>query len=86
MKKIQAFTLIETMIAIMVFSIGVLAVLRVLAWDLSLMDHTDMKLQSTVFWKEGLELLYNVRDSNFEKSYHGTVLCDRVFMDNHCEY
>lgn len=67
MKKKYAFTLIETMIAIVVFSIGVLAVLRVLTWDLSLMDHTDMKLQSTVFWKEWLELLYNVRDSNFEK-------------------
>ena len=67
MKKKYAFTLIEIMIAIVVFAIGVLAVLRVLTWDLSLMDHTDMKLQSTVFWKEWLELLYNVRDSNFEK-------------------
>lgn len=67
MKRTYAFTLIEMMIAIVVFSIGVLAVLRILTGDLSLMDHTDMKLQSTVYWKEGLELLYNVRDSNFEK-------------------
>ena len=67
MKRTYAFTLIEMMIAIVVFSIGVLAVLRILTGDLSLMDHTDMKLQSTVYWKEWLELLYNVRDSNSEK-------------------
>ena len=67
MKKRYAFTLIEIMIAIIIFSIGILAVLRILTWDLSLMDNNDMKLQSTVFWKEWLELLYNVRDSNFEK-------------------
>ena len=67
MKKKFAFTLIEILIAITVFAIGVLAVLRVLTWNLSIMDHTNMKLQSTVLGKEWLELLYNLRDSNLEK-------------------
>lgn len=67
MKKKFWFTLIEMLIAITVFAIGVLAVLRILTWNLSIMDHTDMKLQSTVLAKEWLELLYNVRDSNLEK-------------------
>lgn len=83
MKKRYAFTLIEMMIAIVVFSIGVLAVLRVLTWDLSLMDHTDMKLQSTVFWKEWLELLYNVRDSNFEKELPwNCIMWQNVYSSN----
>ena len=68
MKKKFWFTLIEMLIAITVFAIGVLAVLRVLTWNLSIMDHTEMKLQSTVLAKEWLELLYNLRDSNLEKS------------------
>lgn len=67
MRKKIAFTLIEMLIAITVFAIGVLAVLRVLTWNLSILDHTEMKLQSTVLAKEWLELLYNLRDSNLEK-------------------
>lgn len=67
MKKKFAFTLIEVLIAITVFAIGVLAVLRVLTWNLWILDHAKMKLQSTVLAKEWLELLYNLRDSNLEK-------------------
>lgn len=67
MIKKVAFTLIEMLIAITVFAIGVLAVLRVLTWNLSILDHAEMKLQSTVLAKEWLELLYNLRDSNLEK-------------------
>lgn len=67
MRKKLAFTLIEMLIAITVFAIGVLAVLRILTWNLSIMDHTNMKLQSTVLAKEWLELVYNLRDSNLEK-------------------
>ena len=51
MKKKFWFTLMEVLIAITVFSIGVLAVLRVLTWNLSIMDNTEIKLQSTVLAK-----------------------------------
>ena len=67
MKKKSWLTLIEMLVAITVFSIGVLAVLRILTWNLSIMDNTEMKLQSTVLAKEWLELVYNLRDSNLEK-------------------
>lgn len=68
MKKKFAFTLIEILIAISVFAIGILAVLRVLTWNLSVLDTTNIKLQATVLAKEWIELLYNVRDSNLEKN------------------
>ena len=68
MKKKLAFTLIEILIAISVFAIGILAVLRVLTWNLSVLDTTNIKLQATVLAKEWIELLYNVRDSNLEKN------------------
>jgi len=76
MKKKLWFTLIEMLIAITVFAIGVLAVLRVITWNLSIMDHTDMKLQSTVLAKEWLELLYNLRDSNLEKGLPWNCVLD----------
>ena len=68
MKKKLAFTLIEILIAISVFAIGILAVLRVLTGNLSTLDTANIKLQATVLAKEWIELLYNVRDSNLEKN------------------
>lgn len=68
MKRKFAFTLIEILIAISVFAIGILAVLRVLTGNLSTLDTANIKLQATVLAKEGIELLYNVRDSNLEKN------------------
>lgn len=68
MKKNLAFTLIEILIAISVFAIGILAVLRVLTGNLSTLDTANIKLQATVLAKEWIELLYNVRDSNLEKN------------------
>ena len=77
MKKKFAFTLIEVLIAITVFAVWVLAVLRILTWNLSIMDHTNMKLQSTVLAKEWLELLYNLRDSNLEKDLQWNCVLDQ---------
>ncbi|MBQ2599966.1 prepilin-type N-terminal cleavage/methylation domain-containing protein [bacterium] len=52
MKKKLAFTLIEILIAISVFAIGILAVLRVLTGNLSTLDTANIKLQATVLAKE----------------------------------
>ena len=81
MKKKFAFTLVEILIAITVFAIGILAVLRILTWNLSIMDHTDMKLQSTVLAKEWLELLYNLRDSNLEKKLQWNCVLNQGIYD-----
>ena len=67
MKKKYAFTFIEIMIAIVIFSIGILAVLNLVTNNLKSMDRNNLKLQSTLLAKEWIELLYNLRDSNLEK-------------------
>ena len=77
MKRKLWLTLIETLVAITVFSIGAFAVLRVLTWNLWIMDRTNMKLQSTVLAKEWLELLYNVRDSNLDKWLPWNCIMDK---------
>ncbi len=67
MKKVRAFTFIEIMIAIAVFSIGVLAVLRLVTQNLVSMDKTGTRTVATFLAKEWLELVYNIRDANLQK-------------------
>ena len=68
MKK-GGFTLIEVMIAITVFSIGVLAVLNLIIHNLSTIDKVQTKITATFLAKEWIELAYNIRDTNLQKSF-----------------
>ena len=67
MKKYRAFTLIEMLMALTVFSIGVLAVMRLITQNISSMDKAQSTTTATFLAKEGLELAYNMRDSNLQK-------------------
>jgi len=68
MKKKSAFTFIEILVAITVFAIGVLAVLRLITQNLVTLDATEARITATFLAKEGIELVYNMRDSNLQKS------------------
>ncbi|MFA6256269.1 MAG: prepilin-type N-terminal cleavage/methylation domain-containing protein [Candidatus Absconditabacterales bacterium] len=67
MKRKSGFTFIEVIIAITVFAIGVLAVLRLITQNLVTLDITQMRTNATFLAKEGIELVYNMRDSNIAK-------------------
>lgn len=67
MKNKSAFTFIEVIIAITVFAIGVLAVLRLITQNLATLDDTQTRRTATFLAKEGIELVYNMRDSNLAK-------------------
>jgi len=67
MYKKSWFTFIEVIIAITVFAIGVLAVLRLITQNLVTLDITQMRTSATFLAKEGIELVYNMRDSNIAK-------------------
>jgi len=60
----KAFTLIELIIAIIIFWVGLLAVLVVLNKNVTLAKKLELKTQATLLAKEGMELVYNLRDSN----------------------
>lgn len=64
----SAFTFIEILVAISVFAIGVLAVLRLITQNLVTLDLTQTRTTATFLAKEGIELAYNMRDSNIQKS------------------
>ena len=55
------------MIAIAVFAIGVIAVLRLITQNLVTLDLTQSRTTATFLAKEWLELVYNMRDSNIAK-------------------
>lgn len=65
--KKAGFTFIEVIIAIAVFSIGVLAVLNLIMHNLNTLDKTQSKITATLLAKEGIEIAYNMRDSNLQK-------------------
>lgn len=83
MKKKFAFTFIEIMIAIVIFSVWVLAVLSLVTNNLKAMDKNDLRMQATFLAKEGIELVYNLRDSNLEKELSWNCLfnSDMYFWD-----
>lgn len=80
------FTFIEIMIAITVFAIGVLAVLRLLTSNLVTMDKTENRTVATFLAKEWLEMVYNIRDANIEKWLpRNCLLTTQVLTDQFAE-
>ena len=67
MKRKSWFTFIEVIVAITVFAIGVLAVLRLITQNLVTLDATQLRTNATFLAKEWIELVYNMRDSNIAK-------------------
>ena len=67
MKKIRAFTLLETLIVIMVFCIGILVVLNGLSQTLRNKDYANTQIKSAFFAREWIEMVFNLRDANYHK-------------------
>jgi prepilin-type N-terminal cleavage/methylation domain-containing protein len=67
--KKSGITLIEVIIAIVIFGIGILSIMKVLGNNILIIQHTKLKTQATLLAKEGIELIYNVRDSNIDRSF-----------------
>lgn len=65
MRRIRlGFTLIEAMVVIAVFSIGVLAVLKMVTYNISAADTIRLKTTASFLAKESMSLVFNLRDSN----------------------
>lgn len=67
MKKLKAFTLIETIIVILVFSIGILVVLKWLASTIRHQDNAETQIKTSFLAREWIELMFNLRDANYHK-------------------
>ncbi len=78
MQNKSAFTFIEVMIAIVIFSIGILTVLKLVTNNLETMDKNNVKIQATLLAKEWIELAYNLRDSNIKKELSWNCLMNEA--------
>lgn len=67
MMKIKAFTLIETIFAIVIFCVGILVVLLWLSQTLRNQDYANTQIKSAFFAREWIELMFNLRDANYHK-------------------
>lgn len=63
-KPLLALTLIEVLIAIVVFSIWILAVLQSITSNMATTVYNSQRTQATLLAKEALELTFHKRDSN----------------------
>lgn len=77
MQKKKAFTFIEIMIAIVIFSVGILTVMKLITDNLETMDQNNVKIQATLLAKEGIELVYNMRDANLKKELSWNCLINK---------
>ena len=78
MKKFKAFTLLETLIVIMVFCIGILVVLHGLSQTLRNKDYANTQIKSAFFAREWIEMIFNLRDANYHKELPWNCIFNRV--------
>ena len=67
MRKVAAFTLIEVLIVIVVFSIGILATFHWMTQTFRNESYADTQIKSAFFAREWIELMFNLRDANYHK-------------------
>ena len=86
MRKLKAFTLIETLIVIIIFSVGILAVLHWLTQTLRNKDYADIQIKSSFFAREWIELIFNLRDANYHKELPWNCIFDKNEFISDKEY
>ncbi len=75
-------TLIEIIIAIVVFSIWILTILNVIVSNLALTDKVKNNSIATFLSKEWIEIIYNIRDSNIDKWLKWN--CTKIDLSYNC--
>ena len=66
-QKLFTFTLIEVVIAISIFGVGVLVCLRAITYFVDIGGQAQKRAQATLLAKEALDSIFNQRDSNNRK-------------------
>lgn len=64
------------MIAISVFSVGILVVLQMIIKNLTVVDTVKLRSSATILAKEWVELAFNIRDANLDKWLNWDCLLD----------
>lgn len=73
-KHNKAFTLVEVMIALLVFWIWLVTVLGMVVYNITLSDNIKSQVSWTLLAKEWIEIIYNVKESNKKKDFAWNIL------------
>lgn len=68
-QKHRGITFIELLIAIFVFTVGILSIMHMLTQNISLVDRTKLNATATLLAKEAMELTFHHRNTNVLLSY-----------------
>ncbi len=68
-KEQEGFTLIEVMVALAIAIIGIVGAYGAINQSLALMNSASMRLGAVCLAKEGVEIVRNIRDSNYLNIY-----------------
>ncbi len=69
----QAFTLLEVLVALFVITVGVGGVFSLVTQTLSFAANAQSQLTATYLAQEGIEIVRNIRDSNFLRIHKGVT-------------
>ena len=70
-QKNKAFTLLETLVAISIFTVSILGIMSVLASGISNANYAKQKMTASYLAQEGIEYIRNMRDTNVLYSVNG---------------
>ncbi len=76
-------TLVEILIAIFVFGIGILSVLTMITQSIATSDRIKHQTQATLYAKEWIELIYHLRDTNIKRAFpRNCIPTDQIDLSN----
>ena len=76
------FTLVETLVAISIFTVSILGIMSVLASGISETSYAKQKMTASYLAQEGIEYMRNIRDTNVLYSVNGGWTGFNVAVDS----
>jgi type II secretory pathway pseudopilin PulG len=87
MKKQRAwFTIIEILIAIVIFGIGMISLLRAIVYFVASADEAKQKAVGIMLAKEAMDVIYNQRDTNSMRSVRWDCASINILKPEACAY
>lgn len=85
-KRFSWMTILEVMIAITLFGTGILVILSMITKNISRVYEVKQRDAASLLAKEGLEVLYNLRDSNIDRWIEWSCAAFSSWATDNCSW
>ncbi len=89
MRRLKALSIIEILIALIVFGTGILVILKILGANILFVDRVWLRAQATFLAQENLELLFSHRMANYKLGNQWDCVnlsCDDIIWSSNAKY